>query len=370
MVTHRAETTAAALSDRYRHVREQSLALIKELLAEDTVVQTMPDVSPTKWHLAHITWFFERFVLEPGLNDYSRFNDDYHYLFNSYYYTAGQMHARAKRGLLSRPTLNQVLDYRSYVDTAMQQLLHNNAIDKDIIKVIALGLNHEQQHQELMLTDIKHVFSCNPIRPPVSTSLDFAPALQVAPYSYSDGEAGIRPVGFAGDGFAFDNETPRHNTLLHAHRIGTRLVTNGEYREFIQAGGYQNPELWLSDGWATINARGWQRPLYWDEELQREFTLGGERDIDDKSVTTKPTHLPVGRALAYQRNLNGRQLQSSMRFVATFWNPITGTRSHRKARRILATYGNGPRLRTRHTLGSNRWKGRSANTTASSCAAR
>jgi ergothioneine biosynthesis protein EgtB len=283
MVTHRAETTAAALSERYRHVREQSLALIKELLAEDTVVQTMPDVSPTKWHLAHITWFFERFVLEPGLNDYSRFNDDYHYLFNSYYYTAGQMHARSKRGLLSRPTLSQVLDYRSYVDTAMQQLLHYNAVDKDIIKVIVLGLHHEQQHQELMLTDIKHVFSCNPMRPPVSTSLDSAPAVQVAPYSYSNGEAGIRPVGFAGDGFAFYNETPRHNTLLHDHRIGNRLVTNGEYREFIQAGGYQNPELWLSDGWATINERGWQRPLYWDEKLEREFTLGGERDIDDNA---------------------------------------------------------------------------------------
>ena len=332
MVTHRAETTAAAISDRYRYVREQSLALIKELLPEDTVVQTMPDVSPTKWHLAHVTWFFERFVLEPGLKNYSRFDDNYHYLFNSYYYTAGQMHARPKRGFLSRPTLNQVLDYRSHVDTAMQQLLHTDATDKDIINVITLGLHHEQQHQELMLTDIKHVFSCNPIRPPVSTSLDSASTLQVAPYSYNEGEAGIRPIGFAGDGFAFDNETPRHNTLLHDHRIGNRLVTNGEYREFIQDGGYENSELWLSDGWATINERGWQRPLYWDEQLAREFTLGGERDIDDNAPVCHVSYyeadafsrwsgarLPTEfewEAAAEQHAVHGNFLESN------YWHPL------------------------------------------------
>ena len=332
MVTHRAETTAAAISDRYRYVREQSLALIKELLPEDTVVQTMPDVSPTKWHLAHVTWFFERFVLEPGLKNYSRFDDNYHYLFNSYYYTAGQMHARPKRGFLSRPTLNQVLDYRSHVDTAMQQLLHTDATDKDIINVITLGLHHEQQHQELMLTDIKHVFSCNPIRPPVSTSLDSASTLQVAPYSYNEGEAGIRPIGFAGDGFAFDNETPRHNTLLHDHRIGNRLVTNGEYREFIQDGGYENSELWLSDGWATINERGWLRPLYWDEQLAREFTLGGERDIDDNAPVCHVSYyeadafsrwsgarLPTEfewEAAAEQHAVHGNFLESN------YWHPL------------------------------------------------
>jgi ergothioneine biosynthesis protein EgtB len=193
------------------------------------------------------------------------------------------MHARPKRGLLSRPTLAQILDYRSYVDTTMQQLLQMDAADHNIINLITLGLNHERQHQELLLTDIKHVFSCNPLRPPVSRSLHSASTADVAPYSYSQGESGIHSVGFVGDGFAFDNETPRHDALLQVHRIGDRLVTNGEYREFIEGGGYENPELWLSDGWATINEQGWQRPLYWDEKNESEFTLGGEKVIDDNA---------------------------------------------------------------------------------------
>jgi ergothioneine biosynthesis protein EgtB len=280
MATLLAETSAAALADRYRRIREQSLTLICDLQPEDTVVQTMPDVSPTKWHLAHVTWFFERFVLEPNVPDYSRFDEQYHYLFNSYYYTAGRMHTRPKRGLLSRPTLRRVLDYRSYVDTAMQHLLQAGHPDESQANLITLGLNHEQQHQELLLTDIKHVFSCNPIQPPVSRSLESAPTASVAPYSYTRGESGIRQFGANGDGFAFDNETPRHDALLHEHQVGDRLVTNGEYRDFIKDGAYRNSELWLSDGWATINEHDWQRRLYWDEDLDSEFTLGGHRDID------------------------------------------------------------------------------------------
>ena len=298
MATQLAEITTAALSERYRKTREQSLALVAELQPEDTVVQSMPDVSPTKWHLAHVTWFFERFVLEPNLRNFTRFDDQYHYLFNSYYYSAGQMHARPKRGLLSRPTLAQVLDYRSYIDAAMQQLLQTDAADEQVIKVITLGLNHEQQHQELLLTDIKHVFSCNPIRPPVSRTLDIAALSEVASYSYSDIDAGIHSVGSTGNGFAFDNETPRHDALLHEHRIGDRLVTNGEYLEFIQDGGYESCELWLSDGWATINERGWRRPLYWDEGLEREFTLGGDREIDSNAPVC---HISYYEADAFAR---------------------------------------------------------------------
>ena len=298
MATHTAEITAAALSGRYRKIREQSLALIAGLRPEDTVVQSMPDVSPTKWHLAHVSWFFERFVLEPGLRDYMRFDDQYHYLFNSYYHTAGQMHARPKRGLLSRPTLAQILDYRSYVDTAMQQLLQTDAADEHIIKVITIGLNHEQQHQELLLTDIKHVFSCNPLRPPVSRTIDAPPTNEVTSYSFSKGDAGIRPMGFSGEGFSFDNETPRHEALLQDHRIGNRLVTNGEYREFIQDGGYANSELWLSDGWATVNERDWRRPLYWNEALEKEFTLGGDREIDNNAPVC---HVSFYEADAYAR---------------------------------------------------------------------
>ena len=335
MATHRAEITAAALSHRYREVREQSLALIAELQPEDTVVQSMPDVSPTKWHLAHVTWFFERFVLEPGLRDYARFDDQYHYLFNSYYYTAGQMHARPKRGLLSRPTLAQVLDYRSYVDAAVQQLLQTDDADEHIIKVITIGLNHEQQHQELLLTDIKHVFSCSPLRPPVSRSLDSVTTAEVAAYSFSKGASGIHSVGSTGGGFAFDNESPRHDALLHDHRIGDRLVSNGEYREFIRDGGYENCELWLSDAWATINERGWRRPLYWDEALEKEFTLGGDKEIDDNAPVSHVSfyeadafarwagaRLPTEfewESAAQQHAVSGNLLESN------HWHPIAST---------------------------------------------
>lgn len=276
-----AKISAAALSGRYRAVREQTLALIRDLRAEDTVVQTMPDVSPSKWHLAHVTWFFERFVLEPNLKRYTRFNDQFYYLFNSYYYTAGEMHARSKRGLLSRPTLAQILDYRSYVDTAMQQLLQTDAATDEVVQVTTLGINHEQQHQELLLTDIKHVFSCNPTRPIVSSSLNKRPTADVSPYSFSTGPSGIQEVGAQSDGFTFDNETPRHDTLLHPHEIGDRLVTNGEYRDFIRDDGYGNSELWLSDGWSAVSEQQWKRPLYWDENLKSEFTLGGDSEIDD-----------------------------------------------------------------------------------------
>lgn len=283
MATPVANVTATALSERYKTVRDTTLSLIADLQPEDMVVQTMPDVSPTKWHLAHVTWFFERFVLEPSSPGYSRFDEDFHYLFNSYYYTAGQMHARPKRGFLSRPTVTEILEYRSYVDTAMQHLLQADALDTRVLQVIELGLNHEQQHQELLLTDIKHVFSCNPLQPAVANSLKKPASSEAGSYTYSTGETGIHQVGADGGGFAFDNETPRHDTLLHRHRIGNRLITNGEYREFIRDGGYTNSELWLSDGWACINEREWNRPLYWNEGLDAEFTLGGTRDIDDNA---------------------------------------------------------------------------------------
>jgi ergothioneine biosynthesis protein EgtB len=337
MATHRAEIRAAALSDRYRHTREQSLALIRDLRPEDTVVQSMPDVSPSKWHLAHVTWFFERFVLEAGLPNYTRFDDQFHFLFNSYYYSAGKMHARPKRGLLSRPTLAEILDYRAYVDTAMQQLLQTSTAGDRLLDVIALGLNHEQQHQELLLTDIKHVFSCNPLHPPVSLSLSAAASVAVAPYSYREVQGGIHSIGASGDGFAFDNETPRHDALLQDHRIGNRLVTNGEYREFVQDGGYDNSELWLSDGWATINEREWRRPLYWDEGLENEFTLGGDRPIDPNAPVC---HVSYYEADAYARWAGARlptefeweeaaekQAVSGNLLESNLWHPVASTGS-------------------------------------------
>ena len=269
----------ASLADDYRRVRAMTIELCRTLSPEDTVVQSMPDVSPTKWHLAHVTWFFERMVLEAFAPDYRRYNDEFDFLFNSYYYSVGKMHARPNRGLLSRPTFAEVVGYRGHVDEAMLTLL-GSSDDQQIIERVILGLNHEQQHQELLLTDIKHVLSCNPTLPAMDPDLVLPTPRPAAEYRFVEGASGIHQVGASGMGFAFDNETPRHDALLHPHRIGSRLITNGEYHEFVTDGGYADSNLWLSDGWGVINERGWNRPLYWSEDLQSEFTLGGQRDID------------------------------------------------------------------------------------------
>ena len=282
----------------YERVRATSLDLAGTLAPEDTVVQSMPDVSPTKWHLAHVTWFFERFVLEAFGDSYRRLHDGYDFLFNSYYYSAGQMHARPRRGMLTRPTLNEVIAYRRHVDAAIQQLLHERGDDPDIVERIVLGLHHEQQHQELLLTDILHVFAQNPLRPAVNPSLKIPASTAPDSYTFTAGPSGIHEIGAAGDDFCFDNETPRHAALLHEHRIGTRLVTNGEYREFIDAGGYHDSNLWLSDGWATINELAWNRPFCWAEDLESQFTLGGQRDIDP--------HAPVCHVSYYEADAFAR----------------------------------------------------------------
>ena len=290
--------TTHSLSADYRRIRSETLDLCSTLQAEDVVVQSMPDVSPTKWHLAHITWFFERFILEALDNRYKRFNDNYDYLFNSYYYSAGRMHARPKRGMLTRPTFKEIVDYRSHVDAAMSALLSQRGDDAELQDLVVLGLNHEQQHQELLLTDIKHVFSCNPMLPPVNAALKTPPSTAPGAYAYDAGANGIHKIGFGGDGFCFDNELPQHDALLHEHSIGSRLVTNAEYRDFIKDGGYSDSNLWLSDGWSAVNAQDWCRPLYWNEELTSEFTLAGLRMIDD--------HVPVCHVSYYEADAYAR----------------------------------------------------------------
>lgn len=287
----------SSLPERFQPVRDTTVRLCSTLSPEDTVVQSMPDTSPTKWHLAHITWFFEHFVLEEFVDGYRRYNEDFHFLFNSYYYTVGQMHARPRRGLLSRPTYADVIAYREHVDAAVGRLLEQRD-DQELVERVVLGLNHEQQHQELLLTDIKHVLSCNPLAPAMNAELGSPVAGSATEYAYRDGRSGIRSVGARGLGFCFDNETPRHEALLHPHRIGDRLVSNAEYREFIRDGAYDDSRLWLSDGWSVINEHGWNRPLYWSEDLASEFTLGGLRNVDE--------HAPVCHVSFYEADAFAR----------------------------------------------------------------
>ena len=264
---------------RYRHVRDATLALCAGLQPEDVVVQSMPDASPAKWHLAHTTWFFEQFLLgrEPG---YAPLHPQWSYLFNSYYQSVGPMHARTQRGLLSRPTLAEVLDYRARIDERMSALLARDQGDVELAAIFELGLNHEQQHQELLLTDIKHLFSLNPLQPAFRERAAASPGSASVPLRFLRGREGIVQIGHAGEGFAFDNESPRHRVLLHAHALANRAVTNAEYRAFIEDGGYRTPTLWLSEGWDVVRREDWSRPLYWSEDLQGEFTLAGMQPLD------------------------------------------------------------------------------------------
>ena len=287
-----------SLSARYQRVRSASIYLCRSLKPEDFVVQSMPDASPTKWHLAHITWFFERFVLQPHLSDYKIFREEFNYLFNSYYYSVGPMHLRPQRGMLTRPALSTVMAYREHVDQSIIKLLSEQSGNDELERVITIGLNHEQQHQELLLTDIKHAFSCNPTKPAVNAEVPVPPTASPGDMRFNNGEAGLLEIGASGDGFVFDNETPHHKTYLHEHAMGSRLVTNGEYREFIEDGGYKQSQLWLSDGWATINSQEWNRPLYWNEALSHEFTIGGEREVD---LNAPVAHVSYYEADAYAR---------------------------------------------------------------------
>jgi ergothioneine biosynthesis protein EgtB len=265
---------AEVLAARFSHVRRVSREICEPLQTEDFVVQSMPDASPTKWHLAHTSWFFEQFLLKPLLPGYRAFHPDFEYLFNSYYQSVGRMHERPQRGLLTRPTVAEVLQYREHVDEHMQKLFRVRPEDERLLSISALGMNHEQQHQELMLTDIKHLFSRNPLLPAYRPGRDDSNDA-AAPLHFISFDGGIREIGASGKHFCFDNELPRHRTLVEPYALGDRLVTNGDYLEFIRDGGYRRPEFWLSDGWSTVQREGWTRPIYWMESLDREFTLHG-----------------------------------------------------------------------------------------------
>ncbi|MHB1272022.1 MAG: ergothioneine biosynthesis protein EgtB [Rhodanobacter sp.] len=284
------------MAARFRQVRQRTSELCTHLSAEDLQVQSMPDASPGKWHLAHTSWFFEKFVL--GRDPAYRPRDPaWHYLFNSYYQSAGPIYARPQRGLLTRPSLDEVLGYRRFIDDAVSESLGRDDA-RELATLVELGLQHEQQHQELLLTDIKHAFWCNPLLPAYREPIAAAAGAKTVPLRFVDGREGIVEIGHRGEGFAFDNETPRHRTLLPPHALANRLVTNAEYLAFVREGGYREPGLWLSDGWAMVQREGWQHPLYWHGDLDSEFTLAGVRAIDPHEPVC---HLSYYEAEAFAR---------------------------------------------------------------------
>ena len=291
---------AADLAARFNRVRARSRALAAPLSPEDAQVQSMDDCSPAKWHLAHTTWFFERFVLADR-DGYTPFDPDFDFLFNSYYQSEGTMHARPHRGLVTRPTLSRVLEYRDAIDERMGERLERDDLDAHARQVLLLGTHHEQQHQELLLTDIKHAFWCNPLKPTYRDDLPLA-AGRETPVEWIESDERIVEVGAPAwpqaSAFAYDNESPRHRVLVPAHALASRPVSNAEYRAFIEDGGYRKAALWMSEGFSRIQREGWARPLYWDEGLQREFTLGGMRDIDPHAPVC---HISYFEADAYAR---------------------------------------------------------------------
>ncbi|HEY6618979.1 MAG TPA: ergothioneine biosynthesis protein EgtB [Steroidobacteraceae bacterium] len=277
----------STLERRYREVRAATLALALPLSDADATVQSMPDASPAKWHLAHTTWFFESMVLTPDSSNYKPFDERFNFLFNSYYESVGARHPRPQRGLLTRPTLAEVFAYRDYVDLGVAQLLQGMPAHS-ALKIIELGCHHEQQHQELLLTDILHLFAQNPLRPAYKESVPLGVERLDGSQSYRSFPGGLLEIGHQGESFAFDCECPRHTVCIGPYRLSDRLVTNGEWAEFIADDGYRNPLLWLSDGWATVRTEAWSAPLYW-EARDGEFwsmTLRGAQPIDPAAPVT------------------------------------------------------------------------------------
>jgi ergothioneine biosynthesis protein EgtB len=286
MSSHRLEVAparATALRERYREVRAATAFLAAPLSPEDQLVQSMPDASPTKWHLAHTTWFFETFVLSQAQPGYRPVDARYAYLFNSYYEAVGPRQPRPRRGALTRPSLDEVRAYRDAIDERMDALLARAPEDGDLLDRIELGLQHEQQHQELILTDIHHALWSNPLRPayrPRSRPRDGA-AAAVPALEWTSHPGGLVEIGHEGPEFAFDNERPRHRTFLEPFRLARRAVTAGDYLRFVEDGAYRRPDLWLSDGWAAVQEHGWAAPQYWElgSDGWSEFTLDGTQPI-------------------------------------------------------------------------------------------
>jgi ergothioneine biosynthesis protein EgtB len=313
-----------SLLDQYRTVRAFSEKICEPLVPEDYVVQSMPDVSPAKWHLAHTSWFYETFLLKPHLEDYTSINPQYDFLFNSYYNTIGERHCRVKRGVISRPTVDETYTYRAYVDRHMETLLCEADAAKlsELEPLLTLGLHHEQQHQELMVTDLKYNFFENPLCPVYRPRRD-ASASSVPEMEWIAFSEGVQEIGWDSAGFAFDNETPRHKEYIPAFALGSRLVTNGEYVKFIEDGGYENPEYWLSEGWGTVQKTSWSSPLCWWNQrgIWKEFTLAGMGPLD---LTQPVCHVSLFEADAYARWAGARLATEAEWEVASETVPVCG----------------------------------------------
>jgi ergothioneine biosynthesis protein EgtB len=315
---------AAALARRYRQVRQATEQLCRPLAIEDYVVQAMPDASPAKWHLAHTTWFFEVIILAKALAGYRAPDERFHYLFNSYYLSLGERHCRAKRGLITRPTVEEVYRYRQQVDEQMLEWIQNADATgmAQFAPLIEIGLHHEQQHQELLLTDIKYLLACNPLYPVYHAQQEVPPG-QVPPMRWLSFDEGMHWIGHEGDDFAYDNETPRHRLFVNRFHIASRPVTNADYLAFIADGGYQRGELWLSLGWSTVEKERWTAPLYWEQRDGEWWmmTLSGLRRVEPNEPVC---HVSYFEADAFARWAGARLPTEAEWEVTSADQPIDG----------------------------------------------
>ncbi|MEO7716203.1 MAG: ergothioneine biosynthesis protein EgtB [Capsulimonas sp.] len=324
----------AALAVQYETVRAFTEKICAPLVTEDYAIQSMPDCSPAKWHLAHTSWFFETFVLKAVDPSYQSPHAQYDFLFNSYYNSVGDRHCRAKRGLISRPTVDETYTYRAHVDEAMRAFFTAGAPDTitSMESVIEIGLHHEQQHQELMVTDLKHMFSENPLLPVYRSARPVA-AAPTPELTWVSFDGGLDWIGHEGEGFSYDNEGPRHQTFLQPFQLASRLTTAGEYLAFIEDGGYHRPEFWLAEGWSIVQARGWEAPLYWERQGDgswTQMTLSGPRPVDPSEPVC---HVSFFEAEAYAAWAGARlateaEWEVAARGVAVEGNFVEGERFH------------------------------------------